>query len=204
MSKKFVSLLSSKTANFEDLISHIEKKYDIDGYHFDIMDGHFVKNFAFNASIIKALRNKTKLIFDTHLEIQEPELFFDMFIDAGSNMITFHPQNCQNLNRALRYLKAKNIITSVALDLEYSIDYIKDYLDLIDNVLVLSVQPGFGMQKFNDTVIKKILALKNLINEKELKTTLGIDGGITKEIEKDLFNKGVDILIMGSSLLHSL
>jgi len=204
MGKKYVSLLSSKTANFEDLIVRLEKKYDINGYHFDIMDGHFVKNFAFNAEIIKALRNKTKLIFDVHLEIQEPELFFDMFIDAGSNMITFHPQNCKNLNRALRYLKAKNIITSVALDLEHSIDYIKEYLGLIDNVLVLSVQPGFGMQKFNGAVMKKIGALKKLIKEKELITTIGIDGGITEEIEEDLFDKGVDILIVGSSLLNSL
>jgi ribulose-phosphate 3-epimerase len=204
MRKRFVSLLSSKTANFEDLILKIEKIFKVDGYHFDVMDGHFVKNFAFNTEIVKALRDKTKLIFDVHLEIEEPELFFDVFIEAGSDMITFHPQNCQNLNRALRYLKAKNILASVALDLEYPVEYIKDYLFLIDNILVLGVQPGFGRQKFNIKILEKIKALKSLLIENKINTTIGVDGGVSEENEEDLFENGADILIFGSSLLSRL
>ena len=134
MTKRFASLLSAKSANFVDVIKELENIFNIDGFHFDVMDGHFVKNFAFNAEIIKALRHETKLMFETHLEIEEPEMFFDMFIDAGSNIITFHPQKCNNLNRALKYLKAKSIISSLALDLEYPIDFIEDYLGLVDNI----------------------------------------------------------------------
>lgn len=204
MHKKFISLLSSNTANFEDLLEKLENKYNVDGIHFDIMDGHFVKNFAFNESIIKLLRKKTKLIFETHLEIAEPELFFDMFIEAGTDIMTFHPQNCSNLNRALRYLKAKDISTSTALDLEIGIEYIGDYLSLIDNILILSVQPGFGMQKFNESIIEKIAGIKEIIMRENPKITISVDGGVNETNEKKLCDCGVDIIIYGSSFMNKL
>ena len=112
MVKKFGSLLSADAANYGRIIKDLEEK-KFDGIHFDVMDGHFVKNFAFNATIISSLRELTDLVFNTHLEIEEPEQYLDMFIDAGSDMITIHPQTCRHSKRILRYLRAKNIQSSI-------------------------------------------------------------------------------------------
>lgn len=197
--KKFASLLSADASNYEKTIRDLEKK-GIDGFHFDIMDGHFVKNFAFNADIIKSLRNKTSLMFQAHLEIDSPGEYIDMFIDAGCDIITIHPQTC-NLSKELRYLKAKGVISSVAIDPDINIDIVSNVLGLVDDIVIMSVYPGFGKQEFIGKSFRKIILLKKIIKEKDLDITISVDGGVSEVTENKLVKSGANILIYGSSIL---
>jgi len=199
MIKKFGSLLSADAANYEKTVKDLEKK-NFDGLHFDVMDGHFVRNFAFNATIIASLRRLTNMVFNTHLEIEDPEQYLDMFIDSGSNMITIHPQVCGNTERTLRYLKAKKILSSIALDPDIKIKQIMDYLPLIDNIIVMSVYPGFGEQKFIESSFERIREIKKIIKTRNFDISISVDGSINNETEKKVIDCGADILIYGSSI----
>ncbi|MCL5771087.1 MAG: ribulose-phosphate 3-epimerase [Actinobacteria bacterium] len=200
MVKKYASLLSADASDYKKIIGDTEKK-GFTGFHFDIMDGHFVKNFAFNATIIKSLRNLTKLPFQAHLEIENPGEYIDMFIDSGCQIITVHPQTCK-LERELRYIRTKNALASVAIDPELGIDAVWGHKSLIDNVVVMSVYPGFGEQKFNEESLKKIKNLKKIIEENNLKITISVDGGINSKTENRVIESGADILIFGSYLFE--
>lgn len=193
MIKKYASLLSANAVNYQKVIKNLEKQ-NIDGFHFDIMDGHFVRNFAFNASIIKSLRSITKLPFQAHLEIESPGEYLDMFIDCGCQIITIHPQTCK-LERELRYIRSKNINASVAIDPDISIDAIKDFMGLIDNVVIMTVYPGFGGQRLYIKQLKKIELLKEIIIKDKLNITISVDGGVNRNTEKMIIKSGADILI---------
>ena len=198
MVQKFASLLSADASNYEKEIKKFEKqKYD--GIHFDIMDGHFVKNFAFSPDLIKSLRKVTSLIFQAHLEIENPGEYLDRFIESGCNIITLHPQTCK-IEKELRYLRSRNIITSVAIDPEIEIEEILNYLNLLDNIIVMSVYPGFGKQKFQKNSLTRIKRLKEIIVNGNYDITISVDGGVSKEREKELLEAGCDILIYGSTL----
>jgi ribulose-phosphate 3-epimerase len=199
MVKRFASLLSADASNYEKIIRDLEKE-EIAGFHFDIMDGQFVKNFAFSAGIIGSLRKITNLPFDAHLEIMNPEVYIDMFIDCGCQTITIHPQVCDSIERELRYIRSKGKIASIALDPDKDIDAISGYINLVDNITVMSVYPGFGNQRFIKETFEKIRDLKNILIDKDLKITISVDGGINKELEDILIESGVDIFIYGSSL----
>jgi ribulose-phosphate 3-epimerase len=200
MVKKFVSLLSAEALNYKQVIEDFERK-GFDGFHFDIMDGHFVKNFAFNSNIIKSLRKITKLPFQAHLEIENPGEYIDMFIDCGCDMITIHPQTCKP-EKELRYIKSRGVIASVAVDPDIDINFIKDYFGLIDDVLVMSVYPGFGGQKFIKSSLKKIKELKRIILKNNLNLSISIDGGVSDLNYKSIVNSEADILIYGSTLFN--
>lgn len=202
MIKKFASLLSADASNYGKAIKKLEKE-KFDGFHFDILDGHFVKNFAFSAEIIKFLRKLTSLPFNAHLEIENPEVYVDMFIEAGCNIITIHPQTCRKVERELRYIKAKNALSSVAIDPDIKIDYIKNYLPLIDNIIIMSVYPGFGEQKFIDASLKKIREVKKMIVTNNFNISISVDGAIDKNTSKKVVECGADILIYGSSIFKS-
>ena len=199
MAKKYASLLSADASDYEKIIKSLERE-KFDGFHFDILDGHFVRNFAFNAEIIKSLRKLTALPFNAHLEIENPEIFIDMFIEAGCNIITIHPQTCKKVSRELRYIKAKNTLSSVAIDPDIKIDYIKNYLPLIDNIIIMTVYPGFGKQKFISASLKKIKETKKMIVENNLNISISVDGAIDENTSKKAVECGADILIYGSSL----
>jgi ribulose-phosphate 3-epimerase len=198
MVKRFVSLLSAEAGNYEKIIKKIEAQ-NYNGLHFDIMDGHFVKNFAFGPGLIKSLRKITKLPFQAHLEIENPGEYIDMFIECGCDIITLHPQTCK-IEKELKYLRAKNIITSVAIDPDIKITEVINYLGLIDNIIIMSVYPGFGEQKFQASSFMKIKRLREIINAGNHDITISVDGGINEDIEKKLIKIGSDILIYGSSL----
>jgi len=200
--KRFASLLSADASNYGKAIKELEKE-KFDGFHFDILDGHFVKNFAFNAEIIKSLRKLTTLPFNAHLEIENPEVYLDMFIESGCNIITIHPQTCKKVQRELRYIKAKNALSSVAIDPDIKIDYIKNYLPLIDNIIIMSVYPGFGKQKFINTSLEKIKKIKKIITTNNLNISISVDGAIDEDTSKKVIECGADILIYGSSIFKS-
>ncbi len=200
MTKRFASLLSADAGNYKELLKKIEN-INFDGIHFDIMDGHFVKNFAFSPGIIKSLRNYTILPFNAHLEIENPSDFIDTFIDCGCSIITLHPQTC-NIERELRYLRARNVTASVAIDPDIKISEIFNYLGLIDNIIIMTVYPGFGKQKFIENSFEKIKNLKEIIIKNKLNITISVDGSVSKQNEQLLINAGCDILIYGSSLFN--
>jgi len=198
MIKKFASLLSAEALNYKKLIKDLEK-CGYDGFHFDIMDGHFVKNFAFNANIIRSLRKTTKLPFQAHLEIENPGEYIDMFIDCGCEIITIHPQICKP-ERELRYIKSRNAIASIAIDPDIDLKFVKNYFKLIDNVVIMAVYPGFGGQKFIKDSLKKIKKLKSIILKNDLSITVSVDGGVDDMTQNSIIKSGADILIYGSYL----
>ncbi len=198
MVKKFASLLSADASNYEKVITDLEEN-GYEGFHFDVMDGHFVKNFAFGPRVIKSLRCHTRLPFQAHLEIKNPGEYIDMFIDAGCDIITIHPQTC-DAEKELRYLRAKNIKGSVAIDPDINIEEVFEYLNLIDNIIIMSVYPGFGNQKFIASALEKIKESKEMIIKSKLDISISIDGGVSKETEPDIIKSGCDILIYGSSI----
>lgn len=199
MIQKFASLLSADASNYEKVIRKLEKK-NFDGLHFDIMDGHFVKNFAFNAHIIKSLRKITNLIFNAHLEIEDPGEYLDMFISAGCNIITIHPQTCKNVERELRYIKAKSALSSIAIDPDIKISSIEKLLPLVDNVIVMCVYPGFGGQKFIEKSLQRIKKIKEIITSNNFDISISVDGSINDETAKSTIEYGANILIYGSSI----
>ena len=200
MVQKFASLLSAEAHNYEKTIKKLEKqKYD--GFHFDVMDGHFVKNFAFSPDLIKSLRKITSLTFQAHLEIENPGEYIDKFIESGCDIITLHPQTCK-IEKELRYLRSRNIIASVAIDPDIDIDEILNYINLIDNIVIMSVYPGFGKQNFQKNSLIKIKRLKDIITTGNYDITISVDGGVCKEREKKLIEAGSDILIYGSTLFQ--
>jgi ribulose-phosphate 3-epimerase len=201
MIKKFGSLLSADAVNYGKIIKDLENK-KFSGIHFDVMDGHFVRNFAFNATIIASLRNFTTMFFDTHLEIEDPEQYLDMFIDSGSNMITIHPQACRNPESALRYLRAKKVLSSIALDPDIKIKQILKYLPLIDNIIVMCVYPGFGEQEFIESSFDRIKEIKKIITDGNFSISISVDGSVNNETEQKIIDCGADILIYGSSIFR--
>ncbi len=199
MIKKFGSLLSADAANYGKIIKDLENK-KFNGIHFDVMDGHFVRNFAFNATLITSLRKLTSMFFDTHLEVEDPEQYLDMFIDSGSNMITIHPQTCRNPESALRYLKAKKVQSSIALDPDIKIKQILQYLPLIDNIIVMCVYPGFGEQEFIESSFERIRKIKKIIIDGNFNISIAVDGSVNNKTEENIIDCGADILIYGSSI----
>jgi ribulose-phosphate 3-epimerase len=198
MVERFASLLSACASNYEGTIKRIEEM-GFNGIHFDVMDGHFVKNFAFGPELIQSLRSTTSLPFQAHLEIENPGEYLDIFIKSGCDIITLHPQTCK-IEKELRYLRSRNITTSVAIDPDIGIKEIVNYLNLIDNIIVMSVYPGFGKQKFQENSLNKIMGLKEMVVSGNHNISISVDGGVSKEREVDLIKAGCDILIYGSTL----
>ena len=202
MVERFASLLSADATDYGSIIKRIESE-KFDGLHFDVMDGHFVKNFAFSPHIIKSLRKLTDLAFNVHLEIMNPGEFLDVFIEAGSDIITIHPVSTKNPERDLKYLRAKNIKSSIAIDPEIEVETITEYLPLVDLVIVMSVYPGFGKQEFIPNSLDKIGKLRSIITGKKLDIKIAVDGSINEKTSKLVTERGADILIYGSSIFKT-
>jgi len=197
--KKFASLLSADPCNYKKIIEDLEKKR-FDGLHFDILDGHFVKNFGFSFHTIKSLKKITKLKFNVHLEVENSDIYTNECINAGADILTIHPQTCINIERELKFIKAKEIQPSIAVDPEVPIKNIEKYLPLVDNIVLMAVYPGFGGQNFIESSLLKIRELKNLILEKNLPITISVDGSVNSNNAEILKRYGADILIYGSSI----
>jgi len=197
--EKYASLLSADACNYKEIIKKLEEN-GFSGLHFDVMDGHFVKNFGFNSHIIKTLRKITKLKFSIHLQIKNPEIYINDFIKAGADILTIHPFTCNNLERELRFIKANEVQTSIAIEPYVELEDIEKYLPIVDNVNILSVYPGFGKQKFIEKSFNKIKKLKNIIIEKNFSISISVDGSVKSENDIAIVECGADILIYGSSI----
>tara|TARA_B100001173_G_scaffold291690_1_gene283281 strand:- start:310 stop:876 length:567 start_codon:yes stop_codon:yes gene_type:complete len=171
--------------------------------HVDVMDGHFVPNLTIGPPVIKALRKHCSLKFDVHLMISPVHKYIDDYADAGADIITIHPEATDNLENSIKKIKELNKKVGVSLNPESKIDLIANLLDQIDLVLVMSVNPGFGGQKFMPEVLNKIKDLKLIQKEKKIKFDIEIDGGINFDNCKSAIDAGANILVSGTTIFKS-
>ena len=200
--KKIQISSSILSANFSQLGNEIKRLEEggADMIHVDVMDGHFVPNLTIGPPVIKALRNYTKLPFDVHLMISPVHKYIKDYANAGADIITIHPEATDNLVNSINHIKELKKKVGVSLNPDTEIDVIINLLDQIDLVLIMSVFPGFGGQKFIPEIVKKIEKLNKIKIEKNLKYDIEVDGGINFSNSKIVLNAGANILVSGTTI----
>ena len=193
------SILSADFSILGDEIKNLEKA-GADLIHIDVMDGHFVPNITMGPPIIKQIRKCTKLPFDVHLMISPVEKYIKAFADAGSDIITLHPEATDNLKRAVGTIKSLGKKAGVSLNPKTPISALMDVINDIDLILIMSVNPGFAGQSFMGEVLPKVTELRKLINDKKLKIDIEIDGGINFETAPLAVKAGANILVSGTTI----
>jgi len=192
------------SCNFSKLGEEIEslEKAGADLIHIDVMDGHFVPNITIGPEVIKKIRPLTKVPFDVHLMISPVDNFIEDFANAGSDIITIHPEATKNLKKTIELIKKFDKKVGISLNPNSEISLVEPYLNNIDLILVMSVNPGFAGQKFKPEVLKKLEKIKKIIVSKNLKIDLEIDGGINFQNSIDAKNAGANILVSGSTIFN--
>ena len=193
------SILSADFSNLGNEIQNLEKA-EADLIHIDVMDGHFVPNITIGPEVISKLRKYTTLPFDVHLMISPVHNFIKNFADAGADIITIHPEATSDLVSSIKKIKSYNKKAGVSLNPKTSVNKVLPVLNLIDLVLVMSVNPGFGGQQFIKDTLEKVKVLRKEIDSKKLKAQIEIDGGINFENAKMAKEAGVDILVSGTTI----
>jgi ribulose-phosphate 3-epimerase len=203
--KKIQISPSILSADFSQLGNEIKRLEEggADMIHVDVMDGHFVPNLTIGPPVIKALKKQCSIKFDVHLMISPVHKYIEAYSDAGADIITIHPEATENLGESILKIKSLNKKVGVSLNPETKIDLIIDYLEKIDLVLIMSVNPGFGGQKFMPEVLEKIKKLKKIQSENYLNFDIEIDGGINFDNCQSAIEAGANILVSGTTVFKS-
>ena len=176
---------------------------EADWYHLDIMDGRFVPNISFGPMLVEFFKKATSKVCDVHLMIEEPEKFAEQFKNAGADILTVHIEACNHLHRNLQQIKSLGMKAGVAINPHTSVHLLEDVLADIDLVCLMSVNPGFGGQKFIPQTIEKIKQLRSMCNAKGLQTLIEIDGGVTLDNAASILSAGADVLVAGNTVFKS-
>ncbi len=202
MNKLSPSILS---ADFSQLKEDI-KKIEIGGadfVHIDVMDGGFVPNITLGPPVIKSIRKITNMVFDVHLMINNPDFFIEDFYNSGADIITVHQEACIHLHRTIQKIKSFGIKAGVALNPATPVSMIKDIIEDVDMVLLMSVNPGFGGQSLIYNVKEKFLDLKELMYKKNIVKDIQIDGGVTLDNLKEVLDWGANVIVAGSAIYNT-
>ena len=203
--KKIQISPSILSADFSQLGNEIKRLEEggADMIHVDVMDGHFVPNLTIGPPVIKALRKQCSIKFDVHLMISPVHRYIEAYADAGADIITIHPEATDNLEESISKIKSLNKKVGVSLNPESKLDLIANYLEKVDLVLIMSVNPGFGGQKFMPEVLDKVKQLKEIKSKKNINFDIEIDGGINFDNCQSAIEAGANILVSGTTVFKS-
>ena len=196
------SILAADLMNMKEEIELVDN-YGAEYIHIDVMDGQYVENIAFGPNIVKSIRPLTKKVLDVHLMITPVARYIDAFIKGGADIISFHPDADKNTQDIIKQIRSNNCKVGIAVHPKIKISDIEIFLDDIDCVIVMTVVPGFGGQKFMHSEVKKITELDNIKKQKNLKFEIEVDGGINHETGKICRDKNANVLVAGSYIFSS-